>query len=111
MLKITRVKNSLVLASQLRSLSCHPLSGGSSLCKSLPGGHFLDLGSEVNHRDINCKVAQSHDSELARIRPEQSCPDRLCTVGYGKIDKRLFMRIDQKTSTPSMFVSDFERVA
>ena len=41
------------------------MSGGSSLCRSLPGGHFLDRGCEVNHRDINCKVAQSHDSELA----------------------------------------------
>ncbi len=47
------------------------LSGVSSLRRSHPGGHFLDLDSEVNHRDINGKIAQSHDSELARIRPEQ----------------------------------------
>ena len=65
MLKTTPAKNSFVLASQLREPFMSPserrfISVQISSRWSLPR-----FDSEVNHRDINCKVAQSHDSELA----------------------------------------------
>ena len=41
----------------------------------LVGGRFLELNSEVDHRDIKGRDAQSHANELA---PDGS---RLCAVG------------------------------
>ena len=43
----------------------NPLSGVSALRRSRPDGLFLELDSEVSHRDINGRSAQGHASEHA----------------------------------------------
>ena len=43
----------------------NPLNGVLTLRRSLPGGPFLKLDSEVSRRDINGRSAQSHFSESA----------------------------------------------
>ena len=49
------------LVCEQKNLSSYLLSGVSSPRRSLPGGLFLNLDSEVNHKYINGRSAQSMD--------------------------------------------------
>ena len=59
------VSGSQCLFSELRKPFMLHLSGFSSPRRSPPGGLFLELDSEVSHRDINGRSAQGHASEHA----------------------------------------------